>query len=462
MPWVLLAFLLAPAAGTPVPDLPPLSLADYPPDLAGRVQAARARALAEPLSAAATGALCMLLHAYDQAESAAACYARARALDAAAFEWSYLDGVVQARLGRQEAAVAALGEATRLRPQSVPARLKLAEALLAAGDLESSAALLQAILAEEPRTPQAHYGLGRVEAARGRMAAAAEHYQEATRLFERFGAAQYALALAYRDLGRGDDARARLALYQKYLMDAPPLDDPLLEQVRQLKQGAIEHLTEGVRLGKAGDLAGAIREHERALELDPKLAQAHANLISLYGRAEQWTRAADHYRAAVGLAPGLADIHYDYGVALGQQGRTAEAAEAFRKALEINPYHAHAHNNLGTLLLAEKRFDEAATHFRSALANEPGYRLAGFNLGRVLVAQGRLREAIDVFHRIVTPEDEDTPRYLYALGSAYVRAGDRATGVRYAREAHRQAQARGQSQLAASIEKDLRGLEPQP
>ncbi len=403
----------------------------------------------------------MLLHAYDQLEPAAACYARARRLQPGAFEWAYLEGVVQARLGLP-AAAAAFADALKTQPRYLPARLKLAEALLATGDAASSATLFQAILADEPRSPQARYGLGRVEAARGRTAAAAEHYLEATRLFEDFGAAQYALALAYRDLGREEEARSRLALYQKHLLGAPPLEDPVLEGVHRLKEGAREHLAEGVRLGKAGDVAGSIREHEKALADDPKLAQAHATLISLYGRLERWEEVEQHYRAALALSPGLAEVHYDYGVALAQRGRSAEAAEAFRKTLEINPYHARAHNNLGALLLEERRFEDAAAEFRAATANDPGFRLARFNLGRVLVAQGRLREAIGTFLEIVTPEDEETPRYLYALGAACVRAGDREKGVAYAQEARRKAEARGQAELVRSIDRDLRALAPGP
>jgi tetratricopeptide (TPR) repeat protein len=458
---LLVSVVLASPAAAP-PDLPSLPLAQYPPELRARVSEALTRAVKEKLSAAATGVLCQLLHAYDQLESATACYRRARALDPAAFEWAYLDGIVHVRRGQPESAVAALREALRMRPRDLPARLKLADALYAAGDRDGSAALYEAILADDPRSPQALYGLGRVEAARGHTAAAAERFLEATRMFEAFGAAHYALALAYRDLGREEEARQRLALYQKHLLGVPPLDDPVSDQVRQLKGGALQHLAEGVRLGQANDLAGSVREHEHALQADPTLVQAHANLISLYARLERWDKAEQHYRAALALAPGLADVHYDHGVALTRQGRSTEAAGAFRQALDINPHHAPAHNNLGTLLLGESRLDEAARHFRAALRDDPRYRLAGFNLGRLLIAQGKLAEAIEQLQRIVTPEDEETPRYLYALASAYVRAGDRVNGIRYAREARQKAEALGQVQLVASIDKDLRGLGQEP
>jgi tetratricopeptide (TPR) repeat protein len=338
--------------------------------------------------------------------------------------------------------------------------LKLGQALQETGDVDAAEALFQALLAESPAAPQPHFGLGRVEASRGRLEAAAERYREATQLFEAYGAAHYALALVYRDLDRSDDARRQLELYRQHLMGAPLLEDPVMERVRGLVEGPRQLLAEGVRLGEAGDVEGAIREHEKALALDPGFAQAHINLVSLCGSVGRWSDAERHYRAAVELAPGRAEPHYDYGVALVQQGRAAEAVAAFQKALEINPYHPEAHNNLGSLVLPDGRLEEAAEHFRAALENNPGYRMARFNLARVLGAQGRLDEAIGELHKIVTPQDAETPRYLFSLGAAYLRAGQRAKGAEYARQALELARELGQTDLAALIERDLRRLGP--
>ena len=295
MPAVLLpALLLA---------LPPLPLDALPTAVRERVAAAYQRAEANSASADGSGSVAMLLHAYDQLDVAEAWYRHAAQLDPAAFDWAYLLGVVQAERGRPEEASRSLRDAVSKRPRDVPVRLKLAEVLLARSDLDASAALCEEILKERPQTPQAHYGLGRIEATRGRPAAAVERFRRATELFPGYGAAHYALGLAYRDLGRADEARAALEAYEAHRMEAPPLDDPVLARVRQLKTGALARLAEGVRLGKAGDVEGSIREHEAALESDPSLAQAHANLISLYGRLGRADKAEEHYRAAIASAP---------------------------------------------------------------------------------------------------------------------------------------------------------------
>lgn len=442
--------------------LPPLPLDTLPTAMRERVAAAYQRAEANPASADASGSVAMLLHAYDQFEVAEAWYGQARQLDPVAFDWPYLMGVVQVELGRHKEAARSLREAVMKRSRDLPARLKLAEVLLARGEVDTSAALYDEILKEHPDAPQAHYGRGRVEAVRGTPAAALERFRRATELFPGFGAAYYALGLAYRDLGRGDEARSAFQAYEEHRMLAPPLDDPVLRRVRDLKTGALARLAEGVRLGKAGDVEGSIREHEAALAADPTLAQAHANLISLYGRLGRTDKAEEHYRAAIALAPGLGEAHYDYGVVLVQQRRPHEAGEAFRRALAINPNYAAAHNNLGNMLEAEGRAAEAESHYRAAIANDPTYRLARFNLGRVLVAQQKHAEAITEMEKTLQPEDAETPRYLYALAAAWVRAGDREKGLRYGREAQQKATALGQTELAATIARDLRRLEGNP
>jgi len=317
-----------------------------------------------------------------------------------------------------------------------------------------------ASLAEKhPEAAAAYYGLGRVLAVSRETARAVEFLRKACDLYPSFGAAHYALALAYRDLGDRAKAQEHLALYQKDKLSWPPTPDPLLRAIDDLKTGASVHLKKGVRLEAAGQMQAAVEEHERALAADPKNVQAHLNLITLYARLGQTEKAEEHYRALLEIDPNLVESHYNYGVMLTGQQKHKEAAEAYRRALEINPYYAEAHSNYAYLLMIEGRLDEAAEHYRAAIANKPNYRLAHFNLGRILVHQGKAADAISHFLQTLTPEDEDTPRYMYGLGAAYARAGDRKSALKYLRDARQRAAALGQSELLKSIDKDLGVLE---
>lgn len=442
-----------------LPDPPQLSLEQVAAPIRKQIQEAYNVLRSHPQDAAANGQLGMLLYAYQQNQSAAVCFERARALGAQDFRWTYYLASVQAALGDPVQSLFNFRETVRLKPDFQPAQLKLAEALLASGESVESQKLYESILQKNPNSSLAHYGLGRVMSAQKQLASAVDHLQKACEISPNFGAAHYALALVFRDLDDKAKAQEHLSFYQKDKVGRPHLDDPLLDAVQELRAGAHDYLKQGVALEAAGQLEQSATAHERALEIDPKLEQAHINLISLYGRLGQLSKAEAHYKTLLAVNPNLAEAHYNFGVLLTGQGRQSEASDAFRKALEISPFYAEAHNNYAFLLLNEGRLEEAAQHFRAALENKPNYRLAHFHLGRILLHQNKTDEAIQHFQQTLGPEDDSTPGYLYALGAAYARAGNRQSALEHIRQARQKAVALGQKDLLVSIERDLKILE---
>jgi len=187
--------------------------------------------------------------------------------------------------------------------------------------------------------------------------------------------------------------------------------------------------------------------------------QVHVNLISLYGRTGDTANAKLHFEETTKLNPGRSDAWYDYGVLLLREGDYGAAEKAYSRAIDINPYYAEAHNNLGTVYEQQNRLDDAAREFREAIADRPDYPLARFQLGRILVNQEKYDEAIGHFLRALEPETDQTPKYLYALGATYARAGDHAHALEYLHKTHDTAAARGQAQLLTSIDRDLEALE---
>ncbi len=184
------------------------------------------------------------------------------------------------------------------------------------------------------------------------------------------------------------------------------------------------------------------------------------NLVELYGRLGQFEKAEEHYRVVARLEPGSSENYYNYGVLLLGAERYQQAENAFRKAIEIDPFHAGAHNNLGFLFERQGRLLEAVAEYRRAIENKPNDRQTHFNLGRVLVNTEKYDEGIRELEKTIEPEDENTPRYMYALGAAFARSGDRKVALRYIHQARDRAVALGQSGLIASIDRDLRILEP--
>jgi tetratricopeptide (TPR) repeat protein len=458
-----LAFLWAvplPAQTLPsLPPLPVLPLDSYEPAIRGPIEAAYEDARAHPGDPAREGILGMVLYAHEQYEFAAPCFARAHAVDPGEGRWAYYLGRALVYLGDQEAAVTALLEALERRPGYLPAQVMLAQAALEAGAQDESFDLYQRLAAEYPDVAEVHYGLGRIHAERGESGPAMEHLRRACELLPSFGAAHFALAKVYRDQGEAEKAREHLALYQKDKTGWPTLDDPLLADIVALRNSATDHLRRGIHLAEQGQLQGAAAAHEAALEADPRLVQAHVNLIRIYGELGEAAKVEEHYRAAVEQEPNRAEIHYNYGVFLVSRQRTDEAAEAFRRALELEPGHADALNNYAYLLMTSGQLDEAKRRYRAAIESQPDLRSAHFNLGRILVNQDKIWEAIVHFRQTLTPEDDETPRCTYALAAALARVGIWEEALKYMVEAEQKARARGQLELLASIERDLRRLE---
>jgi tetratricopeptide (TPR) repeat protein len=445
----------------PLPDLPQLDLAEFSPVVREQVQEAYDAARANLRDADASGKLGMLLELYKRRELAATCYQRAHLLDPKAFRWLYYLGSLQIAQGKREEAVATLRAALRLNADYLPARLKLAGNLLGAGDSDGAVQIYEAIVEQHPDAAEAHYGIGRIRAANGDVAAAVESYRKACDLFPAYGAAHYGLAQAYRKLGDGTKAEYELKLHGAGQTLVPPVPDPLLDEMRALDRGAPSLLQRGIAFQEAGRIEDAIAEHVKALELDPEYVLAHANLIILYGRANQPQKAEEHFRAAVRLNPTYADSYYNYGVLLFNKRRYAEAEDMFRKAVEVNPFHAQALHNLGLMREQQGRWDEALEYYGKAVERQPAYPLAQFHIGRILANQKKYDEAISHFLLSLSPEDEGTPARLYALSATYARAGNREEALKYARRAREQAAARGQTELLRSIDRDLKILEAQ-
>ena len=397
----------------------------------------------------------MLLQAYDQHRSAESCYRAAHARDPRAMSWAYLLGVEQAKLGDYAAATESLRRAVTSDPDYLPARIQLADTLMIAGDLDASFAEYAALAREVPDLASAHYGLGRVSMMRRDAKAAVAHYQRAVEISPQFGTAHYALALAYRDSGLSARAHDHAEAFRRWGARRPLPPDPVLDSVNSLKNTARDRLERASDLASKGRLQEAIDQHLKAIATDPTVAQAHVNLISLYGRLGRAEEAEFHYRAALALKGSVAEAHYNYGVLQASMRRDREAMDAFRHAVDINPFHAPSHNNLATLLASHGQLGEAITHYQQAVANDPMHRSARFNLALALVRLDRLPEAAEQTERLPRSEDADTPRLWLALARAWWAAHESLKARECAEQALRSAKAAGQSELAAGIERDL-------
>ena len=451
--------LLTPQSrGTTLPAVPKIVASSYGEETRSQITKALDAVRQRPLDASTNGRLAMILHSYEEHESAEVCYRRARQL-ARELRWVYLHGLIQAQLGRHTDAVATLREAERIDPSWWLTRLRMAESLYSLGQFAESRSLLVPLIREHGELSLIHYQMGRALSGLRESGLAVESYRRAIELSPYFGSAHYGLAQALRELNRRDEAAEHLRLSQQYRLIRPFLSDRIEQEMREFNLGAAVHLRRGVELDSAGRVDEAITEHEKARTINPRFEQVRLNLFTLYARSGRLEKAEDEYRALQEINPNLAESHYNYGVMKAEARDFRLAEEAFQRCLKINQYHPQAHFNLGRLREIEQRYDEALDFYYRAVDYEPAYREARFELARMQIFKGRLAEAIVTLEKSLRPVDAQTPRLTYALAIACARNGERDRALRLMIEARQQAISFKQTELLVAIERDLKVLE---
>jgi adenylate cyclase len=162
---------------------------------------------------------------------------------------------------------------------------------------------------------------------------------------------------------------------------------------------------------------------QKALELDPGLAEAHLSLACALGGAFDWWNAEIEFDRAIRLNPNLAWAYEIYAWFLGGVGRLDEAIAKDKKAIELDPLNSFFQASLAYYLYHARRYDEAIVQIRKTLELDPTSTLARHLLGCCLLWKGDTAGAIAEFQRskiVVTGA-----WYQGLLGYAYAISGDR-------------------------------------
>lgn len=134
---------------------------------------------------------------------------------------------------------------------------------------------------------------------------------------------------------------------------------------------------------------------EKALRLDPDLAEAHNVLgAALRNLDYEFARPEAEMRRAMELNPNYSTAHQWYGQFLWFQRRFSESEKEMTKALELDPLSLIMNVNLGDLSYIQGRFDEAIEQYNRVLLMEPAFYPAHLGLVQAYIGKGRFEEAI--------------------------------------------------------------------
>ena len=153
------------------------------------------------------------------------------------------------------------------------------------------------------------------------------------------------------------------------------------------------------------------------LRLNPNDARGHSGLGTAYLMQNRLPEAYQELQTAVQLDPKLDEAHYYLGILLRQFGKPVEARAQFEAAIQISPEHQRAHGNLGLVLMELNDLKGAEEEFRTALRMNGDDSIAHDSLGVIMMQDGRLREAEEHLRQAarIAPQDRRVAEHLQSL-----------------------------------------------
>ena len=164
----------------------------------------------------------------------------------------------------------------------------------------------------------------------------------------------------------------------------------------------------------------------RALEIDSRLAEAHASLgYCLASYYWDWPAAEREFKQSIELKPGYSNAHHWYGfVYLVAKGELDDAIAEETRAGELDPLSLTISANLGLLMYLARRYDKAIIQFQKTLEMDRNFAYSHWQLGLVYEQTEKYDEAIVHFKRAGELYGRSTlPMAL--LGHAYAVSGRR-------------------------------------
>lgn len=370
---------------------------------------------------------------------------------------------VGAQLTRQQiiASIASAQRRIHKRPRDAAAWFALGKALQLGGGATEAAHAYDQALALDPKLPDAWSGKGALAAQDEKWWLAAKDYGRAVALAPQDVSAHFSLGEMLLRVGDFEKAGSEFTI----VLHRNPQLCCFCAGPNQKAECGPAALFADVGLGhvlmQRGDLAGAERLFQRALEFNPDFPSALISEGQILLRKSKPAEAAADFEAALRVRPkslpatnGLATAYRQLGksdrasiefskaralfnrqqarlraedennrgLGLWHQGNLSAAAQTFRSAIDYASDYAPAHNNLGIVLYLMGDASGAIKQFSTAVALQPDYTKAHNNWGLVLMDQGSIRAAIDQFEAAISAQPGDADAHLN-LGIALERNG---------------------------------------
>ena len=163
---------------------------------------------------------------------------------------------------------------------------------------------------------------------------------------------------------------------------------------------------------------------QRALEIDPTLAEAHTFLayaLAVYDW--NWSDIEREFKLGIELDPKNPAAHFRYAqMYLAPIGQSEQAIAEMKIALEADPLDLNMAGNLAWVYFSARQFDKAVAQGRKTYELDNNFTTARWNYSNALTANSDFDEAFAVNEKALLA-DPNNQFILHAAGYAYAKSG---------------------------------------
>jgi len=343
--------------------------------------------------------------------------------------WPHLEAGLLAGFGRLEEAIPLLRRTLELSPDYVPARIRLADALLKTNQTDAAANEYRNVLSADPNNVYALLGTARCKMEAKHWSLAEENLRRAVQAKPTFSAAWQLLSTLAEQRGDADAAvRAeREAAKGTRFQDIPDAwaDELLDDCYDPYKLRVAAAVMEEARNPGAG-----IHLLERAVRLSPDNAPAHRELGRLYMQQNQLAEARPHLEKAVSLAPDDAENWIGLVKVTTAMQDSAGLNRALLAGLSHCPASPSLHLERGRQLLAARQIPEALVEFEESKRLRPNEPDALLQIGIAYLYLGDTVRGLAAMQEVLRVQP-DHPTALLALCRGAVDNGNEEVALRW-------------------------------
>ena len=171
---------------------------------------------------------------------------------------------------------------------------------------------------------------------------------------------------------------------------------------QKIKNTTAIHLFKGIDYENKEQWAESIAEFNKALEINPRYANAYNQRGIAYFYIGQYAKAVSDYGMAIEIDSEYADAYKNRGLAFAYKGQHDKAISDYNKAIEINPKYVSAYVNRGVAYGEKQQYDKAIADYTKAIEINPKNAAAYLNRGvDYAQAKGQHDEAISDFTKAI-------------------------------------------------------------